>query len=760
MKGKFLRVFFMIVAALALLCALSACGGGDAADEAAFQPATDLENRYNDDIAYQFRMASDKECPDGAIKDEFLYEKLTCEAEETYYLVLDICVLNFDRMKADGISDTFDVVVTISGAGLFATLEYANTSMFSEFEEVDYIEITTTFTVPSDSHKESAQRIIYRVKSKGHAIAYGLEIDGVEGEQCVFSGGAKFCFVYGPEYSGYDGYEFATFEENGATDICIPLEFRRKSINWPEADEDSWWMTGGIFQVQTVRTVAMPQWDGNLPSLETVEEVIVGVTHSFYNEEIDPYTQDGVLYRKVHDDSDWDSYKVEIDFVPRAIKGEVRLSDGITSIDDNQFQDRKGLTAVVIPDSVTKIGRNAFSGCDMLESVTIGRGVSSIDQYAFAECGSLMNVVIPDSVTGIGGHVFEGTGLYQDASYWDESGVLYLGRHLIAARDTITGVCNVRADTIEIVDDAFEGCESLTGVVIPEGMISIGDRAFQNCTALTKIVIPEGMISIGNWAFQNCTALTKIVIPEGMVSIGTGAFEDCSALADIDLADGLLQIGDSAFKGTACYNHSANWDTQETGPDPGIKKVVFYIGNYLIETNQILEKGYYIREGTKYIRQNAFYGCEKLTWVSLPDSVVAIGASAFYGCSGLETVYLGDGVETIGNSAFENCTRLGSVQQGSHVTEIGDSAFSGCVMLHDFNLPQGLLTIGNRAFFDCDHWKQPRIPDSVQSIGDEAFRHCFMQSVVIGSGVTSIGESVLLECNQIESIYYHGTQEQ
>ena len=142
------------------------------------------------------------------------------------------------------------------------------------------------------------------------------------------------------------------------------------------------------------------------------------------------------------------------------------IPESTTVIGNNAFYGCKSLQSIVIPNSVKSIGYSAFNGCSSLRSIVISESVSTIGDKTFSRCSSLQNIVIPESVTEIGGL-------------------------------------------------AFNDCSSLQSIVIPESVITIGDNAFSRCSSLQNIVIPKSVTEIGKWAFNDCSSLQNIVIPIG-----------------------------------------------------------------------------------------------------------------------------------------------------------------------------------------------------------------------------------------------------
>ncbi len=311
------------------------------------------------------------------------------------------------------------------------------------------------------------------------------------------------------------------------------------------------------------------------------------------------------------------------------------LPDSITYIGDNAFMNCYYLAQITLPADLTQIGNYAFYGCSELTAITLPNKTQSIGSYAFAECFSLETIDLPASLTEIGTY-------------------------------------------------AFYRCTWLTGITVPAGVSEIGAYAFSDCTSLETAVLSKGITVIGDYAFSNCNALTAITIPSGVTSIGVNAFNNCNSLKSVTLAEGLISIGEGAFQ---------NCDKLESILLPST-----------------------LQEIDSY----AFYSCDALTAINIPGSVSTIGDHAFMDCYNLKTVTIEDGVSVIGDYAFYNCDDLVSVEIPEGVTTIGQYAFHCCWSLKNVTLPSTLTEIGSHAFNGVST-QRIIIPKSVTYVGDYAF---------------------------------------
>ena len=238
----------------------------------------------------------------------------------------------------------------------------------------------------------------------------------------------------------------------------------------------------------------------------------------------------------------------------------VTMPNSVTSIGNYAFDYCSGLTSVTIPNSVTSIGKYAFRNCSVLTSVHISdiaawcniefsrtdsnplyyahylylngeevkdlvipNSVTSIGKYAFRNCSGLTSVTIPNSVSSIGDYAF----------------------------GSCSGLTSVTiGNSVESIGDyAFENCSGLTLVTIPNSVTSIGEGVFFSCSALTSVTIPNSVTSIGDATFYYCQSLTSVTIGNGLKSIAPSTFDGCDKLETVIIGNSVTSIGESAFSG-------------------------------------------------------------------------------------------------------------------------------------------------------------------------------------------------------------------
>ena len=336
----------------------------------------------------------------------------------------------------------------------------------------------------------------------------------------------------------------------------------------------------------------------------------------------------------------------------------VTLGNSITSIGYATFYDCSNLSSINIPNSITSIGEYAFRECSSLSSIDIPNSVTSIGYGAFLECNNLTSVTIPNSVTSIGGSAFR----------------YCTGLESINLSDNITSIGR----------NCFDSCINLTTVNIPTSLSVIDTSLFRFCTSLTSVTIPENITKVKAYAFIYCSSLTSVTLPESVNSIETAAFRDCKSLSSVTLPENATISTDAFYDSGITANdtidnviYSLCYDNENIGnyTFEEVFNITFNIGDnvytpssatvfdHTSELNGIVTLISAITyNGITYpvtsIDKSAFYGCESLDIIDIPNSVTSIGEYAFAYCGTLFYVTLGNSVNSIEYGAFGECNNL------------------------------------------------------------------------------------------------------
>ena len=253
----------------------------------------------------------------------------------------------------------------------------------------------------------------------------------------------------------------------------------------------------------------------------------------------------------------------------------------------------------------------------------------------------------------------------------------------------------------KIADNAFESCDNLQTISIPEGVEEIGDEAFAYCTGLCRINFPSSLRKIGNAAFEYCTNLNEIEIPKGVTELGIGLFMGNANLTSI-VVDPENPVYDSRGGCNAIIETKTN--TLHSGcPTTVIPGDIVALGNRCFA--DVLLKAITIPEGVTEIGECAFshYEYNKIRFksalakVSLPKSLKTIEKSAFESQKKLKKLVLPEGLSVIGEGAFSR-TGLEQIVIPESITRLEDYMFTGCEKLMKIYIPESVTFFGKYLF--------------------------------------------------------------
>ena len=269
----------------------------------------------------------------------------------------------------------------------------------------------------------------------------------------------------------------------------------------------------------------------------------------------------------------------------------ITFSNGITELADSVCKSYSALEKVTLPDTLNKIGKDAFASCKSLVGITIPNSVTEIGDSAFTDCTALISATLNCRMTKLPMRIFAGD----------------------KALSTVT----IPTYTTEICDNAFDGCESLTSIYFPSSVKTLGNNAFSNCLKLSAVTLSSELKTIGQLAFYNCSSLTTIFVPNKVKTINEEAFASCSSLRTAFISPSVQIIKARTFNNC-----------------PNLESIVFGGENYGFNEFSNTSNSAVVYYPAKYVSSWANYYASKVKSYQAPtsinltgDTTVDVGAS-------------------------------------------------------------------------------------------------------------------------------------
>ena len=371
----------------------------------------------------------------------------------------------------------------------------------------------------------------------------------------------------------------------------------------------------------------------------------------------------------------------------------VVIPSNVKVINESSFQNCTNLVSVQLPKRLVTIQGNSFRGCGKLTDINLPTSLKKIDNYAFWGDKSLEEIALPDEIKTIGYGTFAYCSslkainipekVKMESDWWGTEGSTTGPFEYCSSLKEIT----INSNRKELDWKIFKNCSALEVITIPKTITVIAEEAFCGCTNLQKVKFEDNsqLKKIGNNAFENCDNLSKIVLPENVESVGEKAFYHCDLLENVKLNNKLNSLNSNVF--CSCKN---------------LKQIEFLEGLTFIgdgafgncyELQEIV-----LPKTVQKIGVEAFYNCDSLINVNMQNNVVSIGKSAFYDCESLNQIVLSTGIKKIPNEAFRGCSSLEFIILPYQVETIEDNAFKNCTKLRKITIPKATTSISDSAF--------------------------------------------------------------
>ena len=451
---------------------------------------------------------------------------------------------------------------------------------------------------------------------------------------------------------------------------------------------------------------------------------------------------------------------------------------------------RSSITSVNIDEHITSVGAYAFYGCSNMTSIKLPSNITSIGQYTFYNCSRLKSINLPNSVTSIGAYAFYGC-------------------------SNVTSI-KLPSNITSIGQYTFYNCSRLKSINLPNSVTSIGESAFYYCNNLKSITLPSSLKTIEQYAFYHSTGWPEsLTLPSTITTIGAAAFGLCIPITSITIPPSVTSIGNSAFNISSLTDLYVSWSSASSVPNWTTMTPAAQQSSIILHVPCGTGSFYTAKTGWQdYMMQSDCSGN--------PYTITVTSANPSVGFVSIDGGTLGTSVSKTMNQdnscmitavpndachdfaqwndgntknprtvcpntnttytatfAADNTTRSGtfgsanlswsfscdSVLTISGSGDMPSSANTGIFPWNNFRnkikhvvIGEGVTSIGNNAFRDLSNLVSVSNPSTLRTIGDYAFIYCRkLETFNFPNGLQKIGTTsnghTFYECNSLQSVY-------
>ena len=382
---------------------------------------------------------------------------------------------------------------------------------------------------------------------------------------------------------------------------------------------------------------------------------------------------------------------------------------------------------------------------------------------ASSASGSFANITydITDGVLTITGSGATGNVGYDDSKPWSEyrdsitkivvsEGITSIGNNFLKYLDKVTEV-ELPSTLKTIGSEAFAHNVSITEITFPDGLESTGSMAFFDCTSLKTINFPD-KANFDSWSFMYC-GFTSIVIPDSFEGKISGyCFSKNDSLHIAVIGKGTKKIGRGVF---AECNNLKNLIVSDDNPYYTAKENVLYnkdMSTLLFYSPGKIQTSFTVPNSVKTIGDYSFDRINTLTSVTIPNGVTKLGEGAFRSCKNLTEINFPSTIDTIESYALDYSAWLNNQPDG--LLYIGKIAFK---MIGEspksVSVKAGTEKIAPECFYKSEALTNVTFPSTLKTIGKKAFYKCTaLKSVKIPDGITTLENDAFFQCSSLSSV--------